>query len=155
VSNRPVFFVDRCVGKGVVLALRSAGAQVEAHDDHYAQDEPDEKWITDVAGRGWVILTKDKNIRRRAGEREALVTASARIITLTSGNMRGTEMAAVFVRHLTEMEELVPSQPAPFVAILGPGGMQVVMPKQPASPNEDPANPTTDAESPPADPPAS
>jgi predicted nuclease of predicted toxin-antitoxin system len=102
---------------------------VEAHDDHFAQEAPDEEWIPEVAARGWVILTKDKNIRRRAGEREALVTSQARIITLTSGNMRGAAMSALFVGHLAEMEQLASTQPAPFVAILGPGGMQVMLPK--------------------------
>lgn len=96
-ADRPTFYVDRCLGKVVVTALRAAGATVEAHDDHFAQDAPDERWIPDVAERGWVILTKDKNIRRRAGERETVVTAQARIITLTSGNMRGPVMAALFV----------------------------------------------------------
>jgi predicted nuclease of predicted toxin-antitoxin system len=130
VSDRPTFYVDRCVGKSVVQALRDASASVEAHDDHFAQNEPDESWLPAVAQRGWVILTKDKNIRRRAGEREALVTAQARIITLTSGNMSGATMAALFVQHLADIEQLANSQPAPFVAILGPGGLQVVLPKQ-------------------------
>jgi hypothetical protein len=133
VSERPIFYVDRCVGKGVVLALRGAGVRAEAHDDHFAQNEPDESWIPTVAGYGWVILTKDKNIRRRAGEREAVVTASAKIITLTSGNMRGTRMADLFVQFLGDMEQLALRQPAPFVAILGPGGLQVVMPRETGS----------------------
>jgi predicted nuclease of predicted toxin-antitoxin system len=134
VSDRPTFFIDRCLGKGVVQALRAAGAVVEEHDVHFAQNEQDEVWISGVAARGWVILTKDKNIRRRAGEREALVTASARIITLTSGNMRGLVMASLFVSNLAEMERLATSQPAPFVAILGPNGMRVVFPKPPDDP---------------------
>jgi predicted nuclease of predicted toxin-antitoxin system len=129
VSERPTFYVDRCVGKRVVRDLRAAGARVEAHDDHFAQNEPDESWIPDVAARGWVILTKDKNIRRRAGEREAVVTASARIITLTSGNMSGETMSGILVANIAAMEQLAASQPAPFVAVLGPGGMQVVIPK--------------------------
>jgi predicted nuclease of predicted toxin-antitoxin system len=133
VSDRPTFYVDRCVGKRVVRALRDAGARVEAHDDHFAQDAADEAWIPDVTARGWVILTKDKNIRRRAGEREAVVTASARMITLASGNMSGETMAGIFVGNLAAMEQLAGSQPAPFVAVLGPGGMQVVLPK-PAPP---------------------
>jgi predicted nuclease of predicted toxin-antitoxin system len=126
VSDRPTFYVDRCVGKRVPQALRAAGAQVEIHDDHFAQNAPDEQWIPDVAGRGWVILTKDKNIRRRAGEREAAVTAQARIITLTSGNMRGEDMANLFVGHLPEMEQLATTHPPPFVAILGPAGLHVL-----------------------------
>lgn len=134
VSDRPTFYADRCLGKRVVESLRAVGARVEAHDDHFRQDEPDESWIPNVALRGWVILTKDKNIRRRAGEREAVVTAAARIITLTSGNMKGEAMADLFTRNLAAMEQLAATQPAPFVAVLGPGGVQVVLQKQPPEP---------------------
>lgn len=129
-ADRPTFYVDRCVGKRVVKELRDAGATVQAHDDNFAQDAADTVWIPDVTARGWVILTKDKNIRRRAGEREAVVAASARIITLTSGNMSGKTMADLFVANLTAMEQLAATQPAPFVAILGPDGMRVVHTQQ-------------------------
>lgn len=40
--------------------------------DPCAQAALDEDWIPQVSAWGWVILTKDKNIRRRAGEREAV-----------------------------------------------------------------------------------
>jgi predicted nuclease of predicted toxin-antitoxin system len=105
---------------------------VEAHDDHFAQNEVDLSWIPDVTARGWVILTKDKNIRRPGPERDAVIGAKARVITLTSGNMRGEVMAALFIQHLTEMEQLAASQSAPFVAILGPGGLEIVLPRPPS-----------------------
>ncbi len=132
-SARPTFYIDRCTGKGVARALREAGAAVEYHDDHFAIDTADVDWIPEVASRGWVILTKDKNIRRKHGEREALVTAGAKIITLTSGGMKGEEMARLFVDNLAGMEALAASQPPPFVAILGRGGLQVVLPAPPAT----------------------
>lgn len=128
-SDRPTFYIDRCLGKAVAQALRDAGASMQIHDDHFAQDAADEQWIPDVTERGWIILTKDKNIRRRAGEREAVVTAQAKIITLTSGNMKGTDMASLLVARLADMEQLAATQVAPFVAVVGPGGMQVVFPK--------------------------
>jgi predicted nuclease of predicted toxin-antitoxin system len=112
------FFIDRCLGKAVGEALKRARAKVELHDDHFAQDVPDEDWIPEVTRRGWVILTKDKNIRRRPGEREALLTAGARIFTLTSGNMRGEDMAALFVRQLRDMRTVARKAKPPFVAIV-------------------------------------
>src|SRR5262249_20405495 len=72
-----------------------------------------------VTARGWVILTKDKNIRRPGPERDAVIGAKARVITLASGNMRGEVMAALFIQHVT----------VPFVAILGPGGLGTVLPR--------------------------
>jgi predicted nuclease of predicted toxin-antitoxin system len=128
VPDRPTFYVDRCLGKAVVTALRAAGANVQAHDDHFAQGAQDEDWIPHVAARGWVILTKDKNIRRRPAEREALLTANARIFTLSSGNMRGADMAALLVARLSDMEQVANGLQAPFVAVVAPDGIHIVYP---------------------------
>lgn len=127
-SGRPTFYVDRCLGRAVAKALREAGAVVEVHDDNFSQDAEDETWIPVVARRGWVVLTKDKNIRRPRGEREAVLTADARIFTLCSGNMRGADMAALFVRHLDDMEQVALAVVPPFVAVVGHDGIRIVYP---------------------------
>ena len=45
----PTFFLDRSLGrKTVAEALRAAGAKVEMHDDHFAQDATDETWLKTV-----------------------------------------------------------------------------------------------------------
>lgn len=130
-ADRPTFYVDRCLGKTVAKALRSAGAVIEIHDENFAQDSQDETWIPVVARRGWVILTKDKNIRRPRGERESVLTAEARIFTLCSGNMRGADMAAFFVRHLSDMEQVADALEPPFVAVVGHDGIHIVYPPVP------------------------
>ena len=127
-SDRPTFYVDRCLGKTVANSLRAAGALIEIHDDHFAQDSLDDTWIPRIAARGWVILTKDKNIRRGRGEREAVLTASARVFALCSGNMRGADMAAIFVRHLADMEQVALGLEPPFVAVVGQDGIEIVYP---------------------------
>jgi len=129
VADRPTFNVDRCLGKVVPAALREAGADVRIHDDHFTQEALDTDWIPIVSANGWVILTKDKNIRRTCGERESVLLANARVVTLCTGNMRGADMAALFVEHLAAMEQLVATHPPPFVAVLGPLGLEVVLPK--------------------------
>lgn len=128
-SDRPTFYIDRCLGKAVGIALREAGASVELHDDHFAQAELDVDWIPQVTARGWIILTKDKNIRRAGGERNAVLAAGARVITLVSGNMRGADMAALFADNVKAMEQLAAAQAPPFVAILGPSGLELVLPR--------------------------
>jgi hypothetical protein len=119
--------------------LRAVGADVRAHDDHFPQAALDEDWIPQVSAQGWVILTKDKNIRRTAGEREAVLLSNARVVTLSSGNMRGADMAALFVNRLAEIEQLAASHPPPFVAVLSPVGIQVVLPRPTPSSGAAPA----------------
>ena len=130
-AERPTFFIDRCLGgKTIVEALRNAGATVEPHDAHFVQNAQDVDWIPIIAERGWAILTKDKNIRRRHTEREALLLSLARVFTLTSGNMRGVDMANLFISHLPQMEQIVQTQPAPFVYAVSPTELILLHPLQ-------------------------
>ena len=74
--DHPHLFLDRSLGKKIVAeALRNAGATVHIHDDHFAPDEQDAVWISDVGKRGWVVLTKDSRIRYRETERVAVAQA--------------------------------------------------------------------------------
>ena len=112
-----VFFVDRSLGKRHVPdALRALGASVELHDDHFATNATDSEWITEVARRGWVVLTKDQRIRHRPLERAAVVASGARLFALAGGNLSGLEMANVFARHLKRMTRLASGERAPFIA---------------------------------------
>lgn len=101
---------------------------VELHDNHFPQTEQDRVWIPDVSNRGWVILTKDKNIRRSRGEREDVLLAKARVFTLTSGNVSGQAMADFFVQHLEEIERISTSLAPPFVYSVGPKGLELILP---------------------------
>jgi hypothetical protein len=51
-----------------------AGVAAITHDSVFAQDTPDEEWLTRAGREGWVVLTKDKLIRNgrsRSGPRFA------------------------------------------------------------------------------------
>jgi len=122
-----VFFLDRSLECGVVVqALRDAGAELQVHSDHFADDERDDVWLPEVARQGWAILTKDKKIRRRPIEKQALIRARARTFVLSSGNMRGQEMADVLVRHLRRMERIVHGTDPPFVAVVHRSSVEVL-----------------------------
>ena len=79
-----------------------------------------------VADRGWVILTKDKRIRRRPIEKQALVESGARAFVLSSGNMRGQEMADLLVANLRKIERVVLNTDSPFVAVVTRTAVQVL-----------------------------
>ncbi|WP_088255199.1 hypothetical protein [Fimbriiglobus ruber] len=139
-ANRPTLFVDRSLGKRVGIRLREKGATVELHDEHFAQTTPDSVWIPNVTARGWVILTKDKNIRRPKGEREDVLTAAAKVFTLTSGNVSGAVMADIFIEHLVRIENTATSQTPPFVYAVGPGIFLQILPPPTSQPTEEPAS---------------
>ena len=128
--DRTVLFVDRSLGGKVVPdALRAAGERVERHDDHFPADTPDHVWLADVGARGWLILTKDKRIRRRPAEIHALRAAGAKAFFLSSSkDLTGPQMAEIFVRALPKMKRIARNTPAPFLAHVMRDGSVHVMP---------------------------
>jgi hypothetical protein len=45
------------------------------------------------------------------------------MFALTSGNLSGVEMAAIFSKHLDKMTRLARSQPPPFIARISSSGI--------------------------------
>ena len=118
-----VFFIDRSLGiEPIRTALRNLGLDVEIHDDHFARDEEDRAWLRTIGERGWVVLTKDQRLRYRPLEIAALRTSNARVFVLTAGNLRGSEIAAVFVKALPRIQRTLRSLPGPFVARVSQSG---------------------------------
>jgi hypothetical protein len=127
-APKPTFFIDRCLGQGdVVIALRELGETVEVHDAHFDIDCPDEVWLTEVSKRGWVILTKDKRVRRRPAELAALRESMAAVFVLTAGGMSGSAMAAAFTAALPRMNRLLRTHTRPLVAAVSSHGTLTVV----------------------------
>jgi predicted nuclease of predicted toxin-antitoxin system len=112
-----VFFIDRSLGvEPIRTELINSGLVVKIHDDHFARDEEDRVWLQIVGARGWVVLTKDQRLRYRPLEIGALRASSARVFVLTAGNLRGSEIAAVFLAALPRIFRLLYSHAGPFIA---------------------------------------
>jgi hypothetical protein len=70
------------LGRRIPDALRAAGYQVERHDDHFDTRTPDEDWLPEVARRGWIALSHNKQIRRTALERDAAMRGGLALFLL-------------------------------------------------------------------------
>src|SRR4051794_22134213 len=69
------FFVDRSLGRVTVPnALRKVGLKVEVHADHFDHDAPDTEWLRRCGEEGWVVLAKDRAIKKNPLERQALIS---------------------------------------------------------------------------------
>lgn len=121
--NETVFFLDRSLGKKkVAAALRRVGANVVVHDDRFPQDAKDEEWLQEAGRLHWVVLTKDREIKRRKLELDALLTGGVRTFALTRRNLSGDEMAEVFAKALPKMLRLLSSKQGPFIATVSRTG---------------------------------
>jgi len=120
--------LDACLGRDdVAVALRNAGQIVYIHDDHFAEGTMDRKWLAQVGKKGWIVLTKDQRIRYREIEISALMSAKVRAFVLTSGNLRGSEMAAVFVKALARIYRTLKKNNFPFIATISRSGVVTII----------------------------
>jgi hypothetical protein len=122
-----VFFIDKCLGLHVVPdALRARGERVELLTDHFAQDAPDQDWLSEVGRRGWIILSKDKILRHNNLEIVELLRSGTHSFILTSGNSTAQENAAALVAALPTMKRMVGKFTPPFVGTVSKlGGVKV------------------------------
>ena len=75
------------------------------------------EWLPFVGRRQWVVITKDKRIKRRYFERQALINAGVRAFVLGSGNLTGEAIAKVLAAAMPEMLKLIAKQEPPFIAV--------------------------------------
>jgi hypothetical protein len=112
-----VFFIDRSLGKRVIPdRLRETGLTVEVHDDHFAQNAPDEEWLTEVGKRGWYVITRDDRIRYRRLEAEAVRNARVGMFVVVSKNLTGPQAADAIVKAVNRIRRYIRSHRRPFLA---------------------------------------
>jgi hypothetical protein len=127
-SKEVVLFIDRCLGRiAVATALRAAGARVETHDAHFDITCDDDEWLPRVGAFGWVVLTKDKYIRRRPKERRALEDAKVAAFVLTANRVNAKEMADAFVAALPRIRQVAAKYTRPLIATVSRTGLIAVL----------------------------
>ena len=118
------FFLDHQIGRYVVAErLREAGAKVEVHLDHFKGDAPDTEWIPELGRRKWVLITKDKSIRRNPLERAAYETAQLRGFVVTAKDLSGSDLGGLLVRCLDGMARRAHKRPGPLLFAISKGGV--------------------------------
>lgn len=77
----------------------------------------DATWLPVVGSAGLVVLTRDKRIRTRPIEREALLDHGVRACFLTSGgNLDLFTQLRLWLRHWDDIDALVAAKPGPWLA---------------------------------------
>lgn len=118
--DRPIFFVDRCLGpRSFVQPLRDLGYRIEHHNDHFASDAEDAAWIPEVTRRSWVIVSADLRIRHRAPEIDAFRSCGARMFVL-SQKLSPEDRIFLFTDARAKIEKAIQSREPPWIASIRP-----------------------------------
>lgn len=110
-----VFFSDRDLGKQFPEILRTAGFEVERHDQHFLPATPDEEWLKEIGRRGWIAITHDKRIRHKPNELAAVMTHQVALLVVI-GQAPFADLARSFVATRTRIERFVSRNPPPYIA---------------------------------------
>lgn len=119
--DAPPLFIDRCAwSRRLGEALRSAGIPFIAHHEKFEPACPDEEWLEVAGNAGWIVLTRDKAIRRKANELRAFCEHKVIAFALASGNASAEDTAqlvvALYPRFLRKVQCAKP--PAMFSVTL-------------------------------------
>jgi predicted nuclease of predicted toxin-antitoxin system len=118
-----VFFIDRCIySKTLVQALNDYGLNIEIHDNHFENDVEDPVWLFECGQNNWIVLSKDKNIKKNPLERQALFNAGVAAFFLTTGGISAEETAKALIIALKRIANLIQSQQRPFIARINADG---------------------------------
>lgn len=126
---QPEFFFDRSLGKISARRLREHGYVVHLVADFYpddAQAVPDEEWIAEGCGRGWVLLTKDKRIRYRAQELASLQRGL--LFCLSDGNASLDAIFAAWMSAMPRIASVVSGGSTGFWHVYGDGRIKRMWP---------------------------
>lgn len=110
--------------------LRDAGFVVQTMRERYgeqrAQEIADVEWLADVGAAGLVVLMKDKRIRTRPAEQQAVRQFGIRCFCVARGHLTGTETAAMFVASRDAIMGAC-AEPGPFIVQVNARGLTRVL----------------------------
>jgi PIN domain-containing protein len=86
----------------------------------------DSHWLPVVGKAGLVVLTRDKRIRRRPLERQALLANGVRAcFQTTAGQLSLFEQLQLWLRHWSDIESLVEKEPPLWSASVTRAGVKI------------------------------
>ena len=114
-----VFFIERNLGRHAIAeALRNVGESVRVHDDHLNQDVADEEWIELVGRNGWLAITKDRNIRYRSWELEAIKKHKAKVFVVRAKDLTAQGIAEILLKARARIKRHAKKTTPPFIAAI-------------------------------------
>ncbi len=116
----------------MVEALQHVGAVGFTYlDEHFAPDCPDETWIPEAGARGWIAVTRDKNIRRKRRQRELVAGSQLRLFVFAQhADMSRLDMLEALLRTWRRMLDYSADHEAPLLVTVSRDGAfnEVILP---------------------------
>jgi hypothetical protein len=119
------FFFDENLGKQLSDGFKCFGEDTCHLLDYYDPGTKDEIWLEEIGKKGWILITKDRRIRRRPLEIEALKTNNVGAFFLSGKSMGKWESIKQLVQSWEKIQEIAKNNPRPFAFQINRSGTKV------------------------------
>lgn len=115
-----MIFVDASVPRSVADEVRRVRPDACWLADLFLLDVKDTEWLQRAGEEGWLVITHDKKIKTRPGERRAIIEHGVGCFILAyRKNLRKPEIAKMV---LGALEDLFRNTPRPFIYTMTQNG---------------------------------
>ena len=125
-----IFYFDASIQQSVALALTIVRGDVlwAGGPGAPARGTPDEEWLP-LAGRdGWIVIARDRRIRYRPREKQAVIDHKVAMFALTgAGNLSKWGVLELLVRRWGQIEDAAQSTSAPYIFAVTQSGVRRVL----------------------------
>ena len=110
------FLFDENIPQAIVIALRALGHDVAHVYEHGLRSTADPEIFEFVGQRGWILVTRDKKIRKKPHERAAYLAAGIGIFVYTGSSERSLDEQMVLVlRTIADLEQSAERNQPPYI----------------------------------------
>jgi len=92
------------LGRGIALRLQAEGHDAKAFDEFAGR--PDVEFLPIIGERQWVLITKDKNVRRNQLEVEAILNSDVRAFVVTAANLNHEQIAQLVLKAMPKITRI-------------------------------------------------
>ena len=111
-----MIFIDRSIPRGVARALQAVRDDVIWLEDRFPHHVTDPVWLREAGVSDWLVISRDKRIRTRPGERRTIIENGVGCFCLTQKQpLTRWEYLKLLAATLDEMEALFAATPRPFI----------------------------------------
>lgn len=101
---------ENLASKSIVEALRTGGLRITTVSEEFGRGCLDVDWLPRAGGLGYVVLTKDKAMRRTTLELAVLRDARVMYFALTRGNLTAAQIVAAVLAAAPHIERIAKSR---------------------------------------------
>ena len=118
-----MIFVDASVPRSVADEIKKVRPDTRWMGDLFPLDTKDPEWLAEAGRQGWLVITHDKKVRTRPGERRAIMERGVGCFILAyRQDLKKAEIAQMVLAALEDMEALFAKTRRPFIFTMSKDG---------------------------------